>query len=90
MTNQSFAGKFSIKKLSAIVIAVVLLVTIFTGSAYAQTSDDYSVSIVDSTRTIAVTTSETEPIEILKQAFHFLPVTSWTLPILRNPRVAAL
>lgn len=68
MTNQSFAGKFSIKKLSAIVIAVVLLVTIFTGSAYAQTSDDYSVSIVDSTRTIAVTTSETEPIEILKQA----------------------
>ena len=68
MTNQSFAGKLSIKKLSAIVIAVVLLVTIFTGSAYAQTSDDYSVSIVDSTRTIAVTTSETEPIEILKQA----------------------
>ena len=68
MTNQSFAGKLSIKKLSAIVIAVVLLVTVFAGSAYAQTSDDYSVSIVDSTRTIAVTTSETEPIEILKQA----------------------
>ena len=68
MTNQSFAGKLSIKKLSAIVIAIVLLVTVFTGSAYAQTSDDYSVSIVDSTRTIAVTTSETEPIEILKQA----------------------
>ena len=68
MTNQSFAGKRSFRTVLTIVIALVLLVTMFAGTAFAKTSDEYTVSIVDGSRSVAVTTTETEPIEILKSA----------------------
>lgn len=68
MTNQSFAGKRSFRTILTIVIALVLLVTMFAGTAFAKTSDEYTVSIVDGSRSVAVTTTETEPIEILKSA----------------------
>ena len=68
MTNQSFAGKRSFRTILTIVIALVLLITTFAGTAFAQTSDEYSVDITDGSRSIAVTTTETEPIEILKSA----------------------
>lgn len=68
MTNQSFAGKRSFRTILTIVIALVLLITMFAGTAFAQTSDEYSVDITDGSRSIAVTTTETEPIEILKSA----------------------
>ncbi|WP_297130504.1 3D domain-containing protein [uncultured Eubacterium sp.] len=68
MTNQSFAGKRFFRTVLTIVIALVLLVTMFAGTAFAKTSDEYTVSIVDGSRSVAVTTTETEPIEILKSA----------------------
>lgn len=68
MTNQSFAGNRSLRTILTIVIALVLLITMFAGTAFAQTSDEYSVDITDGSRSIAVTTTETEPIEILKSA----------------------
>lgn len=68
MTNQSFAGNRSLRTILTIVIALVLLITTFAGTAFAQTSDEYSVDITDGSRSIAVTTTETEPIEILKSA----------------------
>ncbi len=68
MTNQSFAGKRSIRTILTIVIALVLLVTIFAGTASAKTTDEYTVSVVDGSTSVAVTTNETEPIEILKSA----------------------
>ena len=40
MTNQSFAGKRSFRTILTIVIALVLLVTMFAGTAFAKTSDD--------------------------------------------------
>lgn len=68
MTNQSFAGKRSFRTGLTIVIALVLLVTVFAGTAFAKTSDEYTVNIIDGSRNVAVTTNETEPIEILKSA----------------------
>lgn len=68
MTNQSFAGKRSFRTILSIVIAIVLLATMFAGTAFAKTSDEYTVSIVDGSRSVAVATTETEPIEILKSA----------------------
>lgn len=68
MTNQSFAGKRSFRTILTIVIALVLLVTMFAGTAFAKSSDEYTVNIVDGSRSVAVTTTETEPIEILKSA----------------------
>lgn len=68
MTNQSFAGKRSFRTGLTIVIALVLLVTVFAGTAFAKTSDEYTVNIIDGSRSVAVTTNETEPIEILKSA----------------------
>ncbi len=68
MTNQSFAGKRSFRTILTIVIALVLLVTMFAGTAFAKTSDEYTVNIVDGSGSVAVTTNETEPIEILKSA----------------------
>ena len=62
MTNQSFAGKRSFRTILTIVIALVLLVTMFAGTAFAKSSDEYTVSIVDGSRSVAVTTTETEPI----------------------------
>ncbi len=68
MTNQSFAGKRSFRTILTIVIAIVLLVTLFAGTASAKTTDEYTVSVVDGSTSVAVTTNETEPIEILKSA----------------------
>lgn len=68
MTNQSFAGKRSFRTILTIVIAIMLLVTVFAGTASAKTTDEYTVNIVDGSTSVAVTTNETEPIEILKSA----------------------
>lgn len=68
MTNQSFAGKRSFRTILAVVIVLTILLTIFAGTAYASASDEYKVNIVDGTNTIAISTTETEPIEILKSA----------------------
>lgn len=68
MTNQSFAGKRSFRTILAVVIVLTVLLSIFAGTAYASSSDEYNVNIVDGTNTIAISTTETEPIEILKSA----------------------
>ena len=59
MTNQSFAGKRSFRTILTIVIALVLLVTMFAGTAFAKSSDEYTVNIVDGSRSVAVTTDGT-------------------------------
>lgn len=68
MTNQSFAGKRLVKSVLSIVIALVLLITVFVNTAYADATRKYDVTVVDGVDTIAVTTTETEPISILKSA----------------------
>lgn len=68
MTNQSFAGKRLVKSILSIVIALVLLITVFTNTAFADSTKKYEVTVVDGASTIAVTTTETEPIKILKSA----------------------
>lgn len=68
MTNQSFAGKRLFKSVLSIVIALVLLITVFVNTAFADNTRKYEVTVVDGADTIAVTTTETEPIKILKGA----------------------
>ncbi len=69
MTNESRpAGKRVSKALLAVVIAIALIVTLFSNTAFADNSAKYNVTIIDAGEEIAVTTTETEPIEILKSA----------------------
>ncbi len=69
MTNESrIARKRSFKAVLAIVIALAVIITVFTSTAFADNTARYTVTIVDSGEERAVTTTETEPIEILKSA----------------------
>ncbi|MFR5875560.1 MAG: ubiquitin-like domain-containing protein [Eubacterium sp.] len=69
MTNQSnVAGKSSIKAILTTVIAILLIVSTFTSTAFADTLNQYDVKIVDNGEEFTVTTTETEPIEILNTA----------------------
>lgn len=68
MTNQSFAGKRSLKTLLSIVIVLILLISIFATTTFASASSTKNVTIIDGTQVIAITTTETEPIKILKSA----------------------
>lgn len=68
MTNQSIAGKRSIRSIMTAVIALVLIVSTFASTAIAGTLGQYEVSVVDNGQSVTVTTTETEPIEILKSA----------------------
>ncbi len=69
MTNQSeVAGKHPVRKLFAIVIAVIVFITVFTNTAFADSSAEYKLAVLDGITEIAITTNETEPIEILKTA----------------------
>ena len=66
MTNQSgIAGKRSFRAVLAIVIAVAVIVTIFTTTAFAGSVNEYRLTIVDGAEESVITTNETEPIEIL-------------------------
>lgn len=68
MTNQSFAGKRSFRAILATLIALVLIVSTFATTALADTVVEYNVTIVDNAESIAITTTDTEPIEILEKA----------------------
>ena len=68
MTNQSNAVKRNLRRFLLVVTAVVFFVTIFVNTAYADSAKKYDVTIVDGQRSFAVTTTETEPIEILNEA----------------------
>lgn len=69
MTNQSKVGKqFSIKKILSAVIATLLIVSIFATPALADSFNSYDVNLIVDSEAITVTTNETEPIEILKNA----------------------
>ncbi len=69
MTNQSgIAGKRSFRAVLAIVIAVIVMITVFTGTAFADSTNEYKLDIIDGASEIAITTNETEPIEILTAA----------------------
>lgn len=69
MTNQSkVEGKRSIRVILTTVIALLLAVSIFASTAFAGNGDGYKVDIVVDSEAITVTTTETEPIEILENA----------------------
>lgn len=68
MTNQSKAGNSSMKTILSVVIAVVIIVSTFATTALADSFSKYDVQVIDGANTVTVTTSETEPIEILNNA----------------------
>jgi uncharacterized protein YabE (DUF348 family) len=69
MTNQSnVAGRRSFRAILTTVIAILLIVLTFASTALADTLNQYDVKIVDNGEEITVTTTETEPIEILNNA----------------------
>jgi len=69
MTNQSkAAGRRSFKLLLATVVAVLIILTAFTSSAFAGVFTGYEVTVFDNLEELTVTTNETEPIRILKTA----------------------
>lgn len=68
MTNQSNAVKRNLRRFLLVVTAVVFFVTIFVNTAYADSAKKYDVTIVDGQSSFEVTTTETEPIEILNEA----------------------
>lgn len=69
MTNQSKAtGKRKLKALMSVVIALLLAITVFEITAFADTFNSYDVTIVNGGEEITISTSETEPIEILNSA----------------------
>lgn len=69
MTNQStVAGRSSLRAILTTVIAILLIVLTFASTALADTFNQYDVTIIDNGEDITVTTTETEPIEILNKA----------------------
>ena len=68
MTNRFSTGKRLIKPILSVAVALVLLITLFVNTAFADSAKKYDVTVIDGNDTIAVTTTETEPIEILKSA----------------------
>ena len=70
MINESSVVSFKrISRLvSATVIAFVLIVCIFTATAFAGVTGEYDVVINDNGKEYTVTTEETQPIEILNEA----------------------
>ena len=69
MTNESrVAHKRSFRAVLAIIIALCVIVTVFTSTAFADSTTRYDVTIADGGKESVVTTTETEPIEILKEA----------------------
>lgn len=69
MTNQSKAARRkSFKMLLATVVSVLIILSVFTSSAFAGVFNGYEVTIYDNLEEITVTTNETEPIRILKDA----------------------
>lgn len=66
MTNQSFAGKRTVKTFLSIVAVLLVLVTVFATNTFAGTGNANDVTIVDGAKSYTVTTTETEPIQILK------------------------
>ncbi|MBQ7740273.1 MAG: G5 domain-containing protein [Eubacterium sp.] len=68
MTNQSkVAGKRSLRVFLGAVV-VILIVSIFTSTVFADSFNKYDVTILDNSEEFSITTNETEPIEILKTA----------------------
>ncbi|MBQ9531332.1 MAG: G5 domain-containing protein [Eubacterium sp.] len=61
---KSIAGN----KVLAAVVSVILILSVFTSTVLADVPDQYDVKIVDSGETITVTTTETQPVEILNNA----------------------
>ncbi|MGN0524364.1 MAG: G5 domain-containing protein [Eubacterium sp.] len=69
MTNQSkVAGRSALKVILSAVLVIVLIVSTFTATAFAETVDMYDVKVIDNGQEIIITTDETEPIEILNTA----------------------
>lgn len=70
MINESSAESFKrVSRLaSATVIVFILIVCIFTASAFAGVAGEYDVVINDNGNEYTITTEETEPIEILNEA----------------------
>ncbi len=68
MTNQSLAGKCSIRTILSVVIVFIILVSSFATTAVAESFREYDVRVIDGANTLTVTTTETEPIEILNNA----------------------
>lgn len=69
MTNQSkVAGRRSLRAILRTVIAILLMALVFAQSAMAGTLSPYNVTVIDNGVEITVTTTETEPIEILTKA----------------------
>lgn len=68
MTNHSIAGKRSFRAILCTVLALVLIVTTFASTALADTVEEYKVTVVDNAERYAITTTDTEPIEILEKA----------------------
>ena len=58
----------SLKKIFAAVIAVVLVLTLFSSTVLADVPNQYDVTILDAGDEITVTTTETQPTTILKSA----------------------
>lgn len=68
MTNRFSTGRRFVKPLLSVAVALVLLITVFVNTAFADSAKKYDVAILDGSDTITITTTEVEPIEILKSA----------------------
>ena len=60
--------EMSTKKIFAAVIALVLIITVFTSTVLADVPNQYDVTVVDGSDTITISTTETEPLEVLAKA----------------------
>ena len=68
MTNQSNAAKRISRRLLLVVTAIVFFTTVFVNTALAESVNKYDVVVIDGENKYAITTTETEPIEILNEA----------------------
>lgn len=68
MTNQSIAGKRSFRAILSTIFALILIIGTFASTALADGINQYDVTIIDNSEEYAITTTETEPIEILEKA----------------------
>jgi uncharacterized protein YabE (DUF348 family) len=62
------AKKLSVKKIFAAVIALVIILTVFTSTVLANVPQQYNVNIVDSGKTLTVKTTETQAARVLSKA----------------------
>ena len=62
------AKNISLRKVLAAVIAIVLVITVYTSTAFADSGKRYDVTVIDAGETLTVSTNLSQPLEILSNA----------------------